>query len=70
MKNDHKIVRTEVTPDYIQVTLSSGVRFVIASNPNYLHVHLSYINVDVPIAVVDQAANQLNIKYEPILPNG
>lgn len=65
-----KIVETKVGYDCVEILLDNGVKVILCSNPGYIHVHLSNINLDAAtggdnIGIATLAANQLDIKYVP-----
>lgn len=60
----NKIIKTEVTPDHVEITLDNGTKLYVSSNPGYIHVHFSNIDIEQPIEVDNKAANQLDIKYK------
>lgn len=65
-----KITSTLVTNDSVEITLDNGTKVFLSSNPGYLHVHLSNINLDPNtggdnVSIANQAANQFDVKYKP-----
>lgn len=61
----HEITHAEVTHHDIQITLANGVKILLSSNPNStINIHFSEIGT-APIGIGSQAANQLNITYQP-----
>mgnify|MGYP006322412493 CR=1 FL=1 len=61
----HRIIKIVAMAFDVEITLANGARFFLSSNPGYLHLHASNIDGGTPLAVDNQAANQLDVRYVP-----
>lgn len=60
-----KILKTEVTENYVKIILANGTELNICSNLGYIHIGISGNNIDHPIKVEKTAANHVEICYTP-----